>query len=658
MRKIILRTLLLTILLFTLLSATAYAETATLTGDDVNLRSGPGVNYEVLGCFEKGTEVIINDRSNSEWYSVTVDGVRGFMSSSYLSVNAGETPAQPAETGGETGYINAMYVRFRSEASLDATVLGEYNTGTALTVTGTNGDWTLVVINGTSGYVYSSYVSRGTVQEPAQQPESEPTPAPTAEPVSDGTNGYLCKDDVYLYCEPSFYSDIKGAFNKDARLIIREVNGDWATVTIQGYPGYIHTSNITRDSDEPTSTPQPTPTPAPQPTPTLTPQPTPTPAPQPTPTPAPEPTSDGTNAVLVKEDVYLYVNPSFYSDIRGAFDKGERLTVSEVNGDWATVIIQGYPGYIFKDNIGLDSDQKPSATPAPVSTETKSGTVNADHVHLRSEPSTSSAIKGIFDKNASLTITGTTGDWVAVTIQGMQGYIYKDYVTADDAPTPTPAPTPVPTSTPAPTAEEDGYIKGNNVHMRSEPSVNGESLGEYNSGTKLTITGTSGDWTAVRINGTAGYVYSTYIGRGEITVPADSPDASDEGVQMAQFALQYVGYPYVWAGKSPDVGFDCSGLAYYTYTHFGYNMYRVANDQTRNGVHVDASNLQPGDLLCFYSGGSYVGHVGIYIGDGKFVHASTYTTGVIISELSGYYTTRGFEARRIAGTAKDGPGDY
>ena len=126
---------------------------------------------------------------------------------------------------------------------------------------------------------------------------------------------------------------------------------------------------------------------------------------------------------------------------------------------------------------------------------------------------------------------------------------------------------------------------------------------------------------------------------------------------MAEFALQFVGYPYVWAGKSPDVGFDCSGLTYYTYTHFGYPMHRVADDQTRNGVHVDASELQPGDLLCFYSGGSYVGHVGIYIGDGKFVHASTYTTGVIVTQLSGYYTTRGFEARRIAGTDKSGAGD-
>lgn len=74
---------------------------------------------------------------------------------------------------------------------------------------------------------------------------------------------------------------------------------------------------------------------------------------------------------------------------------------------------------------------------------------------------------------------------------------------------------------------------------------------------------------------------------------------------------------------------------------------RVAADQAKNGVHVEPSELQPGDLLCFYSGSSYIGHVGIYIGNGRFVHASNSTTGVIISELSGYYVTRGYEARRI-----------
>ena len=86
---------------------------------------------------------------------------------------------------------------------------------------------------------------------------------------------------------------------------------------------------------------------------------------------------------------------------------------------------------------------------------------------------------------------------------------------------------------------------------------------------------------------------------------------------------------------------------YYVYSQFGYTLNRVAQDQARNGVAVSADALQPGDILCFYSGSSYIGHVGIYIGDGMFVHAQNSATGVVITDLNGHYGQRGFEARRI-----------
>ena len=79
------------------------------------------------------------------------------------------------------------------------------------------------------------------------------------------------------------------------------------------------------------------------------------------------------------------------------------------------------------------------------------------------------------------------------------------------------------------------------------------------------------------------------------------------------------------------------------YSQFGYTLNRVACDQANNGVSV--TGLQPGDILCFYSGGSYIGHVGIYIGDGEYVHAQNEATGVIVSALSD--VTCKIEARRI-----------
>ena len=135
---------------------------------------------------------------------------------------------------------------------------------------------------------------------------------------------------------------------------------------------------------------------------------------------------------------------------------------------------------------------------------------------------------------------------------------------------------------------------------------------------------------------------------GSSSASAPAPNGSATGQQVASYACQFVGSRYVWGGTTPD-GFDCSGLVYYVYKQFGYTLNRVAADQASNGRHVEPSELQPGDLLCFYSGSSYIGHVGIYIGNGQFVHASNSTTGVIISDLAGYYVSRGYEARRIIG---------
>ena len=117
--------------------------------------------------------------------------------------------------------------------------------------------------------------------------------------------------------------------------------------------------------------------------------------------------------------------------------------------------------------------------------------------------------------------------------------------------------------------------------------------------------------------------------------------------QIVAYALQFKGYPYVYATAGPN-SFDCSGFTSYVYAHFGYTLNRSSKDQLKNGVAVSKSALQPADLLLFSKNGTVVSHVGLYIGGGKFIHASTSTTGVIISDLnSTYYTQHYFAARRI-----------
>lgn len=116
---------------------------------------------------------------------------------------------------------------------------------------------------------------------------------------------------------------------------------------------------------------------------------------------------------------------------------------------------------------------------------------------------------------------------------------------------------------------------------------------------------------------------------------------------MCAFAKSFVGYPYVYGGNGPN-SFDCSGFVLYVYNHFGYSFSRGAQDQYRDGMDVSMDELIPGDLVFFHGGGSYITHVGFYLGDGYFVHAANPSRGVVIDNLySGYYNSHFFSACRI-----------
>lgn len=121
------------------------------------------------------------------------------------------------------------------------------------------------------------------------------------------------------------------------------------------------------------------------------------------------------------------------------------------------------------------------------------------------------------------------------------------------------------------------------------------------------------------------------------------------GQTIAEYAKQYDGVRYVYGAESPKHGFDCSGLVYHVYTHFGFALPRRASVQYKNGVSVGQPDLQPGDLVFFdTNGGSRsISHVGIYIGDGQFIHAST-SRGVMISRLDDNYWSKAYYgAKRI-----------
>ncbi len=125
---------------------------------------------------------------------------------------------------------------------------------------------------------------------------------------------------------------------------------------------------------------------------------------------------------------------------------------------------------------------------------------------------------------------------------------------------------------------------------------------------------------------------------------------------LLAFAKSFEGYPYVYGGNGPN-SFDCSGFVLYVYRHFGYSFARGAQEQYMDGMHVDFDDLLPGDLVFFtsYGGNNWtnssfrnITHVGLYLGDGYFIHASNPTRGVVIDTLwSGYYLSHFWGACRM-----------
>jgi len=112
---------------------------------------------------------------------------------------------------------------------------------------------------------------------------------------------------------------------------------------------------------------------------------------------------------------------------------------------------------------------------------------------------------------------------------------------------------------------------------------------------------------------------------------------------LVRYARRYLGVPYSYGGTSPRSGFDCSGFTRFVYAHFGIALPHYSGAQFGMGRRVPRAALRPGDLL-FFDG---LGHVGLYVGGGRFIHAPHTGTRVSIASISGWYAGRYDGARRL-----------
>ncbi|MCR4610897.1 MAG: SH3 domain-containing protein [Lachnospiraceae bacterium] len=248
-----------------------------------------------------------------------------------------------------------------------------------------------------------------------------------------------------------------------------------------------------------------------------------------------------------------------------------------------------------------------------------------DTLNVRSEATTDSDIVGVMPGAAACEILDQQGDWYHIKSGEVEGYCLGSYiVTGDEA-----------LDKADQTVANKATVNCDALIMRDAPSTEAGVVETITQGNKVTVVEELDGWVKVVDQNSEGYCSAEYVTVGEEIPTALSKDqSSNGGSSLVSNALQYVGGRYVWGGESLKSGVDCSGFTMKIYEQYGVYLPHSADAQKNMGTKVASlAEAQPGDLV-FYGSGGYANHVGIYMGDGQLVHASSAKTGIKVSNAS------------------------
>lgn len=293
---------------------------------------------------------------------------------------------------------------------------------------------------------------------------------------------------------------------------------------------------------------------------------------------------------LVIAQVNNYVNvrsiPSEEGEIIGKlYDNSVGTFISEENG-WYQISSGSVTGYVKAEFCVTGDD----AVEIAKAVGKRLATVTTQTLFVRKEPSLEASILSMVPEADELLILDEVEGWVKVDVEEGTGWISKDYVNIHSE------------FVQAESREEEEARLAKEKEEREKARRAAAAAAAANAETAAA--------SAPAAN------YS--VGGG-----------SEMGVAVAEYALQFVGNPYVYGGTSLTNGADCSGFVMSVYANFGVSLPHSSSSDRSQGYAVDGlANAQPGDLIC------YSGHVALYIGNGKIVHASNKKTGIIVSDAS------------------------
>lgn len=342
---------------------------------------------------------------------------------------------------------------------------------------------------------------------------------------------------------------------------------------------------------------------------------------------------------LIIADVTNYVNirsmPSEEGEILGKlYDDSVGRKHSEESG-WYYIESGSVKGYVKGEFVLTGEEAEIRAKEVG----TRLAEVTTTTLKVRKEATTESAVLGLLPEGDILNVLEEVEGWVKVDVEDGPGYVSTDYVTVYTE------------NVEAESREEEAArLKKEEEERKRAEAAAKEALKQQQAANKPVSKPTSGNQSsgAGSTLGNNSASSSDNAGTGNSTggnntsnsnSATDSNTVTDLGRQIADYAMKFIGNPYVYGGTSLTNGADCSGFVQSVYKHFGISLPRTSSEQGKSGRAVNGlDNARPGDLVW------YSGHIGIYIGNGKIVHASNPKNGIITSNAT-YRTILGI--RRI-----------